>query len=253
MKTKDFDRYIRRTLDLETFQNMDSSLNGLQVDNSGKEITKAAFAVDACLETIERAAQIGANLLFVHHGLFWGRAELIVGLHRKRIQTLLENDLALYAVHLPLDQDPRFGNNAGLAALLGLKDLKDFGIFGGKSIGYKGKLPAPLSTQEIAEKTSFKGREPLAVLTFGSEKNETVGIVSGGGGNVLQEAIADGLDLFLTGEIKHEMYHLAREAGINIISGGHYATEVWGVRSIMQAFGQETGIESEFIDAPTAL
>lgn len=253
MTSRDFDRYIRRILDLDAFQTADSALNGLQVDNSGKVIRKVAFAVDACLETFERAHKAQADLLFVHHGLYWGRVQAVKGSYRERIARLFDYDLALYAVHLPLDQHPSLGNNAGLCALLELGDIEAFGLYHGKKIGYKGILPVALSADDVAGRISFKGRPPLAIWPFGPEKSQSCGIISGGAAMDLSQAIDEGLELYVTGEVTHQIYHLARESRINVVCGGHYATEVWGVRSVMAAFAADTGLETEFIDAPTSL
>lgn len=253
MTSLDFDRYIRRTLDLDAFQGADSSLNGLQVDNSGAQLTKIAFAVDACLETFDRAHNCGAQLLFVHHGLFWGRPQAIQGPLRERLARLFSCDLALYAVHLPLDQHPTLGNNAGLSKLLNLEELQAFGLYHGKKIGYKGVFTQAISTEEASRRISIKGRPPLAVWPFGRATNTSCGVISGGAAMDLSQAIDEHLDLYVTGEVTHEIYHLAREAHINVICGGHYATEVHGVRSVMAAVAADTGLETEFIDAPTAL
>lgn len=253
MNSLDFDRYIRRTLDLDAFQSADSSLNGLQVDNSGAPLSKVAFAVDACLETFDRAHACGAQLLFVHHGLFWGRPQAIQGPIRERLARLFSHDLALYAVHLPLDQHPVLGNNAGLASLLKMTELHAFGLYHGKKIGYKGIFNEPISTEEAAQRIGIKGRPPLAIWPFGPSKNKTCGVISGGAAMDLSQAIDEHLDLYITGEVTHEIYHLAREARINVVCGGHYATEVHGVRSVMAAVAADTGLETEFIDAPTSL
>ncbi|MDR3192369.1 MAG: Nif3-like dinuclear metal center hexameric protein, partial [Treponema sp.] len=143
----ELDKFFRSLLDLDGFSAVDSSLNGIQVDNDG-EIHKIAFAVDASLETFKRAAGAGAGLLFVHHGLFWGSPLRISGTHRERIKFLLEHNLALYAVHLPLDQHPSLGNNAALAELLGIESLEPFGLYHDRKIGYKGMLKEPLTIDE---------------------------------------------------------------------------------------------------------
>jgi putative NIF3 family GTP cyclohydrolase 1 type 2 len=125
--TSKLDSFFRGLLDIEGFKDTDSSLNGLQVDNDGLEFKKIAFAVDSGLEVFKRAAESGAGMLFVHHGLFWGEPLALTGGHRERIKFLFDNHLALYAVHLPLDQHPSLGNNAALAGLLGLMNLEPFG------------------------------------------------------------------------------------------------------------------------------
>ena len=253
MTTVELDRYLRGYLDIDGFASIDSSLNGLQVDNDGAEIRKAAFATDACLETFERAAAAGAGFLFVHHGLFWGQALTLTGVHRKRIAYLLERNLALYGVHLPLDQHPELGNNAALAALLGMESIEPFGLYHGWKIGYKGKLSQALTVEEAAKRISFKDRPPMTVLPFGPRKNGNCAVVSGGAAMEVLQAIDEGIDLYVSGEASHTVYHHAQEGRINMIAGGHYSTEVWGVRRVMERLAQDTGLEVEFIDAPTGL
>jgi dinuclear metal center YbgI/SA1388 family protein len=247
------DSFFRGILDIEGFSSTDSSLNGLQVDNSGAEISRIAFAVDASLETFKRAAAAGAGMIFVHHGLFWGQAQSLKGGRRERIKFLLDHDMALYGVHLPLDQHRQYGNNAALAELLGMEEIEPFGLYHGKKIGYKGKLRTPLSINEAVKRISFKGRPPLSVLPFGKQENTTCAVISGGAAYEVSQAIEEGVDLYVTGEITLSVYHEVQEAKINYIGGGHYSTEVWGVRRMMELSAAELSIETEFIDAPAAL
>jgi dinuclear metal center YbgI/SA1388 family protein len=253
MTSAALDRYFRGHLDIEGFAGVDVSLNGLQVDNDGADIRKVAFATDACLETFERAAAIGAGLLFVHHGLFWGKPLALTGVHRQRLAFLLAKNLALYAVHLPLDQHPELGNNAALAALLGLQSLEPFGLYHGKKIGYKGSFAEPISVEEAAKRIGFMDRPPAAVLPFGPRLNKTCAVISGGASNEALQAIDEGIDLYVTGEASHEIYHQALEGKLNLIAGGHYSTEVWGARRMMERLAHDTDVEVEFIDAPTGL
>jgi len=251
--TKKLDDFFRSILDIESFENSDPSLNGIQVDNDGSEIKKLAFAVDACMETFKQAVQAGAGLLFVHHGLFWGKPLALETTHRKRIKFLMDNNLALYAVHLPLDQHPDFGNNAVLAEKLGLTDIKPFGSLHIPKIGLQGKFPQALTVEEAASRISFMGRPSLKIIPFGKKHNESCAIVSGGSSGETVHAIEEGIDLFVTGEAAHSMYHRALEGNLNIIADGHYSTEVWGARRIMEESVTQLGIEAEFIDVPTGL
>jgi dinuclear metal center YbgI/SA1388 family protein len=251
--TSKLDDFFRSFLDIDLLKSADSSLNGLQVDNDGSEVKKIVFAVDACMEVFRRAADKKAGMLFVHHGLFWGAPNRITGNHRERIKFLLDNNIALYAVHLPLDQHARFGNNAVLAELLGIKEPEPFGLYHGHKIGFKGKLSAPLTVEEAVKKISFMGRPPLGVYAFGKKECETCAIISGGSGNEAFQAIDEKVDLYVSGESSHTVYHHAEESAMNIIAGGHYSTEVWGVRRIMEECVNQLGIDSEFIDVPTGL
>ncbi|WP_010260894.1 Nif3-like dinuclear metal center hexameric protein [Treponema primitia] len=253
MTSLKLDAYFRSLLDLEGFAGMDPSLNGIQVDNDGAEISKIAFAVDACLETFKRAADAGAGMLFVHHGLFWGQPLRVAGAHRERLRFLLEHNLALYGVHLPLDQHPSLGNNVGLAELLGIESLEPFGEYHGRKIGYKGTLAKPLTIEAAVKRISFKDRPPLGVYPFGKQENLSCAVISGGAAEEALQALDEGIDLYVTGEASHQIYHQALEGHLNMIAGGHYSTEVWGVRRVMENCAAQLNLELEFIDVPTGL
>jgi dinuclear metal center YbgI/SA1388 family protein len=251
--THKLDTYFKALLDLESFSGIDSSRNGLQVDNDGADVKKIAFAVDANLETFKQASAAGAGLLFTHHGLFWADPLRVTGTHRERLKYLLDHNIALYAVHLPLDQHPRLGNNAALADLLGLTDIEPFGLYHGRKIGYKGVLTPPVSIEEAARRIGFMGRPALGVFPFGGPLNRTCAVISGGAAREALQAIDEGIDLYITGEAGHSVYHEAQEARLNMIAGGHHSTEVWGVRRVMEHCVTELSLEGEFIDVPTGL
>jgi dinuclear metal center YbgI/SA1388 family protein len=253
MTTAHLNRYFRDLLNLDEYSSIDSSLNGLQVDNDGAEITNIAFGVDAGMETFKGAAAAGAGMLFVHHGLFWGQPLRMAGTHRERIKFLLDHNLALYAVHLPLDQHPELGNNAALAELLGFTGKEPFGLYHGKKIGYKGVLSRPLTIEEAVKRISFMDRPPLGVYPFGKRENRTCAVISGGAAFEALQAMSEGIDLYITGEISHSIYHQALEGHLNMIAGGHYSTEVWGVRRVMETCAAKLNLGVEFIDAPTGL
>jgi dinuclear metal center YbgI/SA1388 family protein len=253
MTSQKLDDFFRSLLDIEGFNGIDVSLNGLQVDNNGAEVEKIAFAVDASLEAFKRAGASGAGMLFVHHGLFWGSPLRIQGNHRRRLQFLLDHNLALYGVHLPLDQHPQWGNNQSLAALLGITESEPFGLYHGRKIGYKGKLSKALTVEEAVKRISFMDRPPLGVYPFGVQENQTAAVISGGASDEALQAIAEGVDLYVTGEMAHQVYHECLEGHINLIAGGHYSTEVWGVRRIMEECANQLNMDVEFIDVPTGL
>ncbi|MDR0315821.1 MAG: Nif3-like dinuclear metal center hexameric protein [Treponema sp.] len=253
MTSAQLDSFFRTFLDIEGFLGADNSMNGIQVDNDGSTIPKIAFAVDANLETFERAAAVGAGMVFVHHGLFWGEPLRVAGNHRGRLKFLLDHNICLYAVHLPLDQHPTMGNNAGLAELLGLENREPFGAYHGKKVGWKGTFPRPLTIDQAAKKISFMDRPPLGLYPFGKKEIASCAIISGGASKEALYAIEEGLDLYVTGEILHQTYHECLEGKINAIAGGHYSTEVWGVRAVMRHCAEELHIDTEFIDVPTGL
>ncbi len=253
MKLKDFDYYIRSILDMEGTAGIDASLNGIQVTRKNKEINRAAFAVDACMEVFERAADFGADLIFVHHGIFWGKPVPITGGHYKRISFLVEKDIALYAAHLPLDVHSGIGNNAGLAKAAGLQNLQPFGEYKGKNIGVKGSFPSSRTIEEIIMSLGLDTDSCLGILPFGKKNILTAGVIAGGGAREVEEALEDDLDLYLTGDVAHEVYHYCLEGGINMISCGHYNTETFGPRLMMEQVGKDTPLETIFIDVPTGL
>ena len=247
------DSFFRGFLDIEGFAGTDDSFNGIQVDNDGSGIGKIAFAVDASLETIERAVAAGAGMLFVHHGIFWGKPAALTGRLRRRVKTLLDNNICLYAVHLPLDQHPKFGNCAELARLLGLEDIEPFGAYRGKKLGYRGNFPQPVTIDQAARKIAFENRPPVGVYPFGKNENVTCAVLSGGSAHDARQAIDAGIDLFISGEMSHSVYHDCLEGGLNMIAGGHHSTEVWGARAVMRHCAAELHIDVEFIDIPTGL
>lgn len=253
MQLREVVQYLNSLLPLEDVARSDYSLNGLQVGALDAEVTKAAFAVDACMASFERAAQCGAQLLCVHHGLFWGKPLAITGEHYRRVKFMLENGIALYAAHLPLDMEPTLGNNAGIADRLKLQQRQPFGDYHGVKIGVKGELPAETTLEAVLSSLGLTRDSALGVLPFGPEKIKTVGIISGGADKEVGQALAEGLDVYITGELNHQVYHTCLEGGINLISAGHYNTEVYGVRSLMEKLSAEKGLAVQFIDVPTGL
>ena len=253
MQLAELDRFFKEFLPMEEMEQTDSSLNGLQVGKSRVQIRKTAFAVDACMESFKRAADWGADLLFVHHGLFWGSVLPVTGMHYQRIRFLMENDLALYAVHLPLDAHPVYGNNAGIVNLLGLQNIEPFGSYKGQKIGFKGTFTSPEEIDSVLAKLGLLRKDCLGILPFGPAKIVSAGVISGGATREVDQALEEGLDLYVTGEISHQVYHQCLEGKINMIAGGHYQTEIWGVKKLAEKVQEETDLETQFIDIPTGL
>lgn len=255
MTLEELDAYFRRFLKIEDYP-ADPSRNGIQIQNSnpaGKQIEKIAFAVDACEETAEAAAGAGAGMLFVHHGLFWGGCETLTDSFYRRVAPFLKNDIALYACHIPLDANNPCGNNYGLAARISLSKMEPFGEWRGMSVGVKGILKKPLSAGELAEKILNPGERPLHVLPFGKKEIRSVGIISGGAGDDVSQAVAAGLDAYVTGEVGHELFHYIKESEITVIAGGHYQTETVGVNLVREKIAAEKNIETVFLDVPTGM
>jgi dinuclear metal center YbgI/SA1388 family protein len=253
MILEEFDKRMNMLLDIDRIAPIDSAINGVQVGDLGAEISKIAFAVDASIETFKRAQAWGANLVFVHHGIFWNKQKPITGNLYRRISYLMEQKLALYAVHLPLDIHPDLGNNIGIARRLKLENPLPFGNYKGIRIGIKGALPESKSIEEIINILCITRDCCLGALPFGKEEITSVGIVSGSDWEAGLDAITEKLDLFIAGAPAHEIYHDSLEAGINVIFGGHYNTEVWGIKQVAEKVKEIPGMEVTILDIPTGL
>ncbi|HZJ10733.1 MAG TPA: Nif3-like dinuclear metal center hexameric protein [Trueperaceae bacterium] len=230
----------------------DASLNGLQVEGAG-EVGKLVASVDASFNSIEAAVVRGADMIVVHHGLFWGKELPIAGPHRKRVKYLLDNDVSLYAAHLPLDAHQEVGNNWGLARQLGLDDLTGFVDVDGKPLGCKGIFTEPLALHALAELIEKELGEQVMVHAGGPDPVSSLGIVTGGAAWEVVTAAKEGLDAFLTGEPKHETFYESFERGINSLFAGHYMTETVGVKLLAEKIGTEFGLRTEFVLLPTGL
>ena len=253
MLLADLDDLLKTTFSLDEYAGIDNSRNGVQVERENQEIRTMCCAVDACFESIRRAKEMGADMLFVHHGLFWGRDLPLTGSHFKRISHLIKNDLALYAVHLPLDLHEDLGNNSGIAEKLGLAHRTPFGEYKGKKIGFKGVLSEPMTLDGIVDTLEFDREVCNAILDFGPDTISSVGIVSGGATHEISQAVDERLDLYITGESSHELYHFCLEENIHLLAGGHYQTETFGVKSLAEMLNSETDVDAQFIDIPTGL
>jgi dinuclear metal center YbgI/SA1388 family protein len=248
---KDVVEYLDTALKISDFEDYPGAHNGLQVE-CRSPIDRACVATDACLETIEKTAENGANLLFVHHGLFWGDPLPLTGLIYRRVRALVEADIALYAAHLPLDVHPMFGNNAILARSL---DLHIEGRFGDwrdvPGLGVWAVVDRPLN--DFVSRVEKVCDSQALVLRGGPPHVRRVAVITGGGGSMIRQAHEEGFDTLLTGEGNHHTYHEAMEYGINVIYAGHYATETLGVKALAEHLGATFGLPWEFIDHPTGL
>ncbi len=218
---------------------------GLQVVGA-ERVAKLACGVSASLELFERAAACGAQLLVVHHGLFWDRDPRVVDrVLRARLEALFRADLSLAAYHLALDAHPDIGNNALLAGELGIAPERRFA-----GVGFGGSLETPCAIDELAARVEARlGRPPL-VFPSGPETVRRVAVCSGGAARYLADAVADGYDCYVTGEPAEPSLMAAREAGIHFVAAGHYATETLGVRALAALLAERFGLEWEFVDLP---
>ena len=243
-KVTEIIRWADELLEPGRFQ--DYGPNGLQVP--GRDAVDAVVTgVSANLELLERARDAGAGLVLVHHGLFWeGAPRALTRPLALRLRTLLEAGIGLAAYHLPLDAHPGIGNNALIADGLGCDGREPFA-----EVGVAARFSGDgVPSRELFERVrALTEREPL-VFDAGPERVRTMGIVSGGAASALDDAVAAGLDAFLTGEPKEQVMSTAREAGVHFIAAGHYATETFGIRRLGELAAERFGLRHEFIDVP---
>ncbi len=242
--------YLDEYLRVREVPDSPDALNGLQVEGS-PDVRRVAVAVDACLATIAGAALWGADLLLVHHGLFWGPKSPITGTHYRRFSALVRHRIGVYSAHLPLDVHPEVGNNVVLARGVGLEVQGTFAKKLGVDAGVYGALEVERD-ELVARIRQLLGVEPK-VLPFGLWQISRVGIVTGGGGQLVKEAAEAGIDTFITGEGPHYTALEAEEYGMNVIHAGHYATETLGVKALADHLKVKFGLQTEFIDHPTGL
>ncbi len=242
--------YCNRLLRLDQIHDYDGAFNGLQVENDGT-VSRVGAAVDASLKTIQLAVEGEIDLLLVHHGLFWSVRQPWTGTHFKILKLLLEHNLAVYSAHLPLDVHPKLGNNAQLAAALGLKHLRPFFQYRDQSLGLCTRMRVERSelVQRLQRAT---GRAPH-LIPYGPSICRRIGVVTGGAGGELRTAAQEGMDTFVTGEGPHWTYALAEEFGINVLYGGHYATETFGVKALAEDISRKFRLPWTFLDHPTGL
>lgn len=250
MLTQELRRYLDDYLEIEKVPDYPRAFNGLQV--SGKErVEIVAVAVDACQATIDAAVEMQADLLIVHHGLFWGNTAPVVGAYYDRLAALVRGAVGVYSVHLPLDIHPEVGNNAVLARMLNLSVNGSFGKYEGYNVGLS--CPVDTTIDELVNRVNTKLGTVSRVIRTGPNEVRRVGVLTGGGGSFIGAAAAAGIDTLVTGEGNHHTYFDAEESGINVIYAGHYATETVGVRALGDHLSARFGISCLFIDHPTGL
>lgn len=250
MLTNELIDYLNDYLRIDGIGDYKDAYNGLQVEGA-REVTKIAIAVDACKYTIQAAVDLSAQMLLVHHGLFWGIKAPITGNYYQRLALLIKNDLALYSCHLPLDAHLEVGNNHVLIRRLGLEAAGNFAEFEGVPLGVVSETSLALSV--LLERV----RETLEIDPFVIAKGPSIvkrlGVITGGGSSFIAEAASRGIDTLLTGEGPHHSYFDAEEYGMNVIYAGHYATETVGVKALGAHLTERFGIDCLFIHHPTGL
>lgn len=250
MELKELTRYLDDFLSIEGVADHGNALNGLQVEGE-RAVSKVVVAVDATEASIRAATRAEADILIVHHGLFWDGNQPVTGRRYRRIRALLESGMALYSAHLPLDVHPQVGNNVVLAERLGVAVEGTFGEYGGTPVGVWGILER--SREALCARLDELLGVRVKMIPGGPERVRRVGVVTGGGGGFVQAALDEGLDALVTGEGSHHTYFDATEGGLNLYYGGHYATETWGVKALGAHLAEQFGVEWEFMDLPTGL
>jgi len=226
------------------------AVNGLQLANGGT-VTKVAAAVDASLPVVEAAVAAGADLLLVHHGMFWQGAQPLTGAFYRKIKAAMDGGLAIYSAHLPLDVHPELGNNILLMRALGLEPDGNFFDWKGTRLGLIADVE--MSRDELRDKLSAAVGGAVHLCPGGPELVRRIGLVTGGAGSEVAQCAREGIDTFVTGEGPHWSYPLAEELGINLLYGGHYATETFGVKALAARLEREFSVKAEFVDHPTGL
>ncbi|HWD94573.1 MAG TPA: Nif3-like dinuclear metal center hexameric protein [Verrucomicrobiae bacterium] len=243
-------QYCDRILRTKEIGDYDGIANGLQVENRGG-VSRIAAAVDASLATVRLAITAKADLLIVHHGLFWSPSHPWTGKKYELIRLLVENNLAVYSSHLPLDAHPKLGNNAQLCAALGLRHLQPFFASHGGTLGFKTRQK--ISRTDLARRLERALGAKALLIPGGREICERIGVVTGGAGDGVKQAAEEGVDTFITGEGPHWTYALAEELGVNVFYGGHYATETFGVKALAAELSRKFKVPWMFLDHPTGL
>lgn len=245
MKNTELENQINELLEINNYKDM--CPNGLQVEGRS-EIKKIVSGVSACVELFEEAIQRNADAVLVHHGVIWDfERPLYKGSYKKRIKLLLENDINLFAYHLPLDGNIQLGNNAEIARLLGVKNVTAYNEYKGSLIGCAGTF-YNLDADQFFGKVKKVINPEAMIFPFGPDKLNSIGIVSGGAQKDIKQAVLQGLDVFLTGEVSEHIYHYAKEEGIHFIAAGHHATEVFGVKALGKHLQEKFGLEVEFVN-----
>lgn len=233
---------------LEPRQFKDYAPNGLQVEGR-TEVRRVVTGVTACQALLDAALELEADAILVHHGYFWGNeAPAIRGMKKRRLQSLLQHDINLYAYHLPLDAHPELGNNAQLARLLDIQVTGPLEQDNPRSLVLTGELAEPLSASEFATRLQETlGRVPLH-CAGGPDEIRTVAWCSGGGQGYLELAARAGIDAFFSGEVSEQTFHVAREMGTHFFAAGHHATERYGVKALGEWLAREHGLDVTFVD-----
>lgn len=252
MKLESLIQYLDGYLEIAHHPDYPGAWNGLQVEGT-RDVRHVAAAVDASQAAIQQAVDGGADLILVHHGLFWNGAAPLSGRLHRRVAALIGAGTALYSSHLPLDGHVEVGNNVLLCRALGVEPEGRFDAFEEVPIGWYGSLDSPLDVASLATRLEEAIGGTARVIQGGPHEISRVGIVTGSGAGALAEAAQLGLDALVTGECQHHHYFDATELGVNLLLGGHYATETLGVRALAAHVAERFDLAWSFVDQPTGL
>ena len=239
--------YLDKLLNVAKFR--DYAPNGVQVEGRA-EIKRIVTGVSASQDVLDAALALQADAVLVHHGYFWkGESPVVRGMKKRRLATLLQHDISLLAYHLPLDAHPELGNNAQLGKLLGVENSAPMDERELQGVGNFGALPTPLSLEVLGEKlSSALARQPV-LIAAGEHPIQRIAWCTGGAQGYIQQALALGVDAYLSGEISEHTVHFARENGIHYLAAGHHATERGGIKALGNHLAEQFGLEHFFIDS----
>jgi dinuclear metal center YbgI/SA1388 family protein len=243
-------QHCNRLLNIGGIEDWPGAVNGLQLENNG-QVTRIAASVDATLSTARKAVEMGADLMVVHHGLFWNKTHPWTGHRYAFMRFMMDHNLAVYSAHLPLDLHDELGNNIQLCRALGVGKTKPFFHDRGSKLGQRFTKSIDRSTL-VARLGNILGTPPI-LLAGGPERCRHIGVVTGGAGAELAIAAKEGVDTFITGEGPHWTHGLAEALGINVLYGGHYATETFGVKSLAENLSAKFQLPWSFVDHPSGL
>ena len=252
MKLEKIVKYLDEFLNVSNVS--DAALNTLQIEGC-EELETIGLAVDFCMQTIQAAIDNKCQMLICHHGQFWPSLGALTGSTYKRVKMMMDNNISLYASHLPLDMHPEIGNNAVIMKMLDLKYKDTFAMYHGQKIGIiaeSERLQELNAFQKNFDKI-FDTESILIKSDNGKAQIKTVGIVSGGAAKEVEEASNLGLDLYITGEPSHAEFHMVKEGNTHMLCGGHYKTEATGIQALGKNLEQNFGLKTIFFDIPTGL
>ncbi|MBR7887980.1 Nif3-like dinuclear metal center hexameric protein [Marinomonas sp. A79] len=248
MLNNEFELLLNNTLSSNRFK--DYAPNGLQVEGK-KDIKRVVTGVTACQALIDEAIAFQADAIVVHHGYFWKNEDpRVVGMKYRRLSALIKHDINLYGYHLPLDAHPTMGNNAGLADAIGLTQREGLqaGVALEDAIGIVGVLDAPMTPEDFKILVAQAVGRDVLFEQVGDDKVQRIALCTGGAQGYIEQAVAAGADVFITGEVSEQTVHIAREMGIHFVAAGHHATERFGAQSIAEFLSVECGLEAVFAD-----